>query len=294
MRHERRDAGDVIAVDPRTETERAGGSGIGLRVRHYREFLERGYDLPWAEAVTENFLGRGGRPRAVLERVRRDAPLILHGVSLSIGGTDPLRRDYLGALRALAGEIEAAWVSDHLCFGGFGGHYAHDLWPLPYTEEALANVSARVSQVQDALGRRILLENVSSYVAYRSSTLSEWEFLAAVAERADCLILLDLNNVYVSAKNHGFSCDEYLGGLPPGRVAQFHLAGHRDCGEFLLDDHGSAVPDCVWDLYRRALARFGPVPAIVEWDDAVPVLQRLRFEALIAEGIEREFRSASA
>jgi len=265
-----------------------------LRVRHYREFLERGYDLPWAEAITENFLGRGGRPRAVLERVRRDAPLILHGVSLSIGGTDPLRRDYLAAVRALAGEIDAAWVSDHLCFGGFGGHFAHDLWPLPFTEEALEHVCVRVTAVQEALGRRILLENVSSYVTYRASALREWEFLGAVAERADCLILLDLNNVYISAKNHGFSCDDYLSGLPAGRVAQFHLAGHRDCGDFLLDDHGSAVPDCVWELYRRALARFGSLPAIVEWDDAVPELPRLRFEALVASGIERECAGSRA
>jgi uncharacterized protein len=275
-------------VDPLVRAECARKSGIGLRVRHYRELLEGAQELGWAEAITENFLGRGGRPRAVLERVRRDSPVILHGVSLSIGATDPLRAGYLEALRDLADQIQPAWVSDHLCFGGFGGHYAHDLLPLPYTEEALENVASRVAVVQEVLGRRILLENVSSYVEYRASVMTEWEFLAEVAERSDCLILLDVNNVWVSAKNHGFSPDHYLAGLPPTRVAQFHLAGHRDCGDFLLDDHGSAVPECVWELYRKALRRFGPLPAIVEWDDAVPELDRLLAEAETAERIQGE------
>jgi uncharacterized protein (UPF0276 family) len=279
-------------VESLVVAERARRCGIGLRVRHYRELLEGARELGWAEAITENFLGRGGRPRAVLERVRRDTPVILHGVSLSIGGTEPLHRGYLEALRELADRIEPALLSDHLCFGTFGGHYAHDLWPLPYTEEALEHVARRVAIAQEALGRRILLENVSSYVEYRTSVMPEWEFLSAVAERADCLILLDVNNVWVSARNHGFSPDDYLAGLPRARVAQFHLAGHADCGAFLLDNHGSQVPECVWGLYRKAVRRFGPLPAIVEWDDAVPELDRLLREAETAERIQREVLAA--
>ena len=218
----------------------------------------RGVDF--VEAVTENFLGRGGRPRAVLERVRRDVPVALHGVSLSIGGVSPLNRDYLHALRALCDEISPAVVSDHLCFGTWGRHYGHDLWPLPYTDEALAHVVARVATVQDVLGRRLALENVSSYVTFADSQLSEWEFLSQVARRADCDLLLDINNVYVSAYNHGFTAERYIDAIPIDRVAQFHLAGHRDEGAYLLDDHGSVVPPPVWALHRRAVSRFGADP----------------------------------
>lgn len=253
--------------------------GFGLRAKHYPELLVRGTTADFAEATSENFLGRGGRARAVLERVRAEKPVALHGVSLSIGGTDPLNQDYVRDLAALARELEALTVSDHLCFGTFGGHYGHDLWPLPYTEEALAHVVERVRAVQDALGRRLLLENVSSYVEYRASTLSEWEFLSEVAERADCGILLDVNNVFVSAQNLGFSAQAYLDGIPSARVEQMHLAGHSDGGGFLLDDHGSTVSDAVWDLYRAALARFGKVPTIIEWDERVPTLAELETEA---------------
>lgn len=255
------------------------GHGFGLRVPHYAALIEhgvRGVDL--VEAVTENFLGRGGRPRAVLERVRRDVPVALHGVSLSIGGTSPLNERYLDDLRALCAEVEPAIVSDHLCFGTVGRHYGHDLWPLPYTEEAVAHVAARVARVQDRLGRRLALENVSSYARFADSQLTEWDFLDAVTGRADCDILLDLNNVYVSARNLGFSAEDYVDGVPHKRVAQFHLAGHSDLGSHLLDDHGSAVPPAVWALHRRAVHRFGPTPTIVEWDENVPTLDRLAAE----------------
>jgi uncharacterized protein (UPF0276 family) len=253
--------------------------GFGLRAQHYQAILSRGLRADIAEATSENFLGRGGRALSVLERVRADVPVALHGVSLSIGGMDALRDGYLTELAALARRISAFSVSDHLCFGTFGGHYAHDLWPLPYTEEALEHVVERVRRVQDSLGRRILLENVSSYVAYRASTLSEWEFLAAVVERADAGILLDVNNVFVSAQNHGFSAEAYLRGLPAERVQQIHLAGHSAQRGFLLDDHGSHVSEPVWQLYEQAIALFGAVPTIIEWDERVPELAELEAEA---------------
>jgi uncharacterized protein (UPF0276 family) len=257
---------------------RAPKVGFGLRVQHYETILQRGMRADFAEVTSENFLGRGGRAFSVLERVRADVPVALHGVSLSIGGMDPLREEYLSQLSALATRISALSVSDHLCFGTFGGHYAHDLWPLPYTEEALTHVATRVQRVQDKLGRQLLLENVSSYVAYRASTLSEWEFLAEVVKRADAGILLDVNNVYVSAENHGFSALAYLRGLPRERVQQIHLAGHADHGSYLLDDHGCRVSEAVWQLYEQAVALFGPVPTIVEWDERVPELAELEAE----------------
>ncbi len=265
--------------------------GFGLRAIHYQALLERGIRADFAEATSENFLGRGGRAFAVLERVRAQIPVALHGVSLSIGGVDPLNASYLGELAALAERIAAMSVSDHLCFGTFGGHYGHDLWPLPYTEEALEHVIARVAQVQDTLGRQILLENVSSYVEYRASALKEWEFLAAVAKRAGAGILLDVNNVFVSAANLGFSAEEYLAGIPIEAVQQIHLAGHSEGGGFLLDDHGSAVADDVWRLYERALSRFGPVPTIIEWDERVPALSELEGEAERARAVAESWLS---
>jgi hypothetical protein len=236
--------------------------------------------------ISENFMIRGGRPLAVLEQVRRDAPIVLHGVSLSLGATDPLNETYLQDLRALADRFAPAWVSDHLCWGSFRGRYAHDLLPLPYTEEALDHVVGRVRQVQDRLGRRILIENVSSYVHYTHSTMSEAEFLVAVAEGADCGILLDVNNIYVSAVNHGFSPLEYLAAVPVDRVGQFHLAGHTNCGTHLLDTHDDHVSPAVWDLYREAVRRFGRVSTLVEWDDHIPSFAELLAESAQARAHE--------
>jgi len=230
----------------------------------------------------------------VLEKVRRDLPVVLHGVSLSIGATEPLDERYLASLRRLVDRIEPALVTDHLCWGRHGGRYVHDLWPLPYTEEALAHVVGRLGPVQELLGRRIALENVSSYVAYRDSTMTEWEFLAAVAERADCGILLDVNNVHVSAHNHGFDPHAYLAGLPADRVVQIHLAGHEDLGAYLLDSHDAAVPEPVWALYREAVARFGQVPTLVEWDDRIPELEVLVGESRKAAAIEAAVLGRSA
>jgi len=261
--------------------------GFGLRVPHYDSILSHGLVADFAEVVSENFLGRGGRAFSVLERVRSDMPVALHGVSLSIGGTDPLRDTYLTELSELATRIEAFSVSDHLCFGTFGGHYAHDLWPLPYTEEAISHVVERVQKVQDRLGRRLLLENVSSYVEYRASTLEEWQFLSEVVTRADAGILLDLNNVYVSAENHGFSALSYLRALPRDRVQQIHLAGHSDAGGYLFDDHGSAVSAVVWQLYQESIELFGALPTIVEWDERLPELSVLEAEADHARALSK-------
>ncbi len=270
------------------------GHGVGLRPRHFARWLSERPLVDWVEATSENYLGLGGRPYAVLEKVRRDLPVVLHGVSLSIGTTEPLDESYLASLRRLVDRIEPALVTDHLCWGRHGGRYVHDLWPLPYTDEALAHVVDRVGRVQDLLGRRIALENVSSYVAYRDSTMAEWEFLAAVAERADCGILLDVNNVHVSAHNHGFDPHAYLAGLPGDRVVQLHLAGHEDKGAYLLDSHNEAVPPPVWDLYREAVELFSHVPTLVEWDDRIPELEVLVGESRRAADIEAEVLGRSA
>jgi uncharacterized protein (UPF0276 family) len=240
----------------------------------------------WFEVISENFLMPGGRPLAVLEQVRAESPIVLHGVSLSIGSTDPLNEPYLDELAALAARFEPAWLSDHLCWGSVGRRYAHDLLPLPYTEEALAQVVGRVERVQERLGRRILLENVSSYVAFAHSAMPEWEFLATIAERADCGILLDVNNVYVSSVNHGFDPSAYLAGIPVGRVGQIHLAGHSDHGTHLLDTHDAPVCDAVWDLYRTAVRRFGRVSTLVEWDDQLPPVEDVLAEAERARAAE--------
>ncbi len=264
------------------------GFGLGLRPRHYPEILGVWPAVDWFEVITENFLVRGGRPRRVLEAVRSHYPVVLHGVSLSIGSTDPLDFDYLRQVRELVRWVEPAWVSDHLCWSSVDGVYLHDLLPLPYTEESLRHVCQRVAQVQDFLGRQIALENVSSYVAFAHSTMSEWEFLRAVAEEADCKILLDVNNVYVSAYNHGFDPYPYLDAIPRERVLQLHLAGFSDRGTFLHDTHDHNVAAPVWELYRAAVARLGPVSVSLERDDRIPPLAELLLEVEQARALAQE------
>jgi hypothetical protein len=254
------------------------GFGLGLRHQHYQEIVEAPGRVDWFEALSENYMVPGGRPLHWLDRLRRDYPMVLHGVSLSIGAVDPLDLDYLAALKALARRVEPSWISDHLCFTGHAGVNLHDLLPLPYTEEALAHVAERIGRVQDALGRRILIENVSSYVQYAESQLTEWDFLVAVAERADCELLLDVNNIYVSAFNHEFDPRTYLAAIPPGRVRQIHLAGHLNCGTHIIDTHDHAVIDNVWDLYAAAIGRFGMVPTMIERDDNIPPYAELLAE----------------
>jgi len=264
------------------------GFGVGLRADHYDDILSGPRRIDWFEAISENYIDSGGRPLHVLERVRRDYPVALHGVALSIGSADPLNRQYLCNLRTLVQRIEPVLVTDHLCWTGVEGRGLYDLLPLPYTEEALAHVVRRVRQVQDWLGRRILLENPSTYIQFRHSVFTEWDFLAAVAEAADCGILLDVNNVYVSAYNHGFDPVRYLDAIPPARVGQMHLAGFTDMGTYLFDTHNTPVSEPVWRLYAYAIERFGMVSTLVEWDADIPGFERVCAEAEHARSIAEE------
>jgi uncharacterized protein (UPF0276 family) len=270
------------------------GFGLGLRTPHYEAMLNEPHDIDWLEVITENYLVPGGKPLDYLERIRERFPLVMHGVSLSIGSTDPLDCKYLADVRALAARIEPHWISDHLCWTGIEGRNLHDLLPLPYTEEALAAVVARVGQVQEALGRQILLENVSSYLTYQASEMSEWEFLREVAQRADCAILLDINNIYVSSVNHGFDPLAYLHAIPKSRVRQFHLAGHSDLGGHLIDTHDHPIVEPVWNLYGAAVAHFGTVPTMIERDDNIPELGELVAELDIARELSRHHARQAA
>ncbi len=263
------------------------GFGVGLRRPHYGEILETRPAMDWFEAIAENFMVAGGRPLEVIDGVREHYPVVMHGVSLSIGSTDPLNRVYLRDLAALARRLEPAWISDHLCWTGVGGRNLHDLLPLPHTEEAIHHVARRIREVQDLLGRRILIENISSYLTYADSRLTEWEFLTAVADEADCAILLDINNIYVNAFNHRFDAHRYIDAVPAQRVAQFHLAGHADHGSYLLDTHDHPVRPEVWELYEYAVGRLGAVSTLIEWDDDIP-----EFAVLAATAGEARERAA--
>jgi uncharacterized protein (UPF0276 family) len=270
------------------------GFGLGLRTDHYEAILETRPRVDWFEALTENYLVPGGKPLYYLDRIRADYPIVLHGVSLSIGSTDALDRDYLLALKQLAQRVDPAWISDHLCWTGVAGKNLHDLFPIPYTEEAVEHVASRVREVQDFLGRQILLENVSSYVAFRGSEMSEWDFLAEIARRADCHVLLDVNNIYVSAFNHGFDALEFLNGIPVGRVRQIHLAGHSNCGAHIIDTHDADIVDPVWELYSAAVRRFGNVATMIERDDHIPPLPDLVTELDRAREIAARASQAEA
>ena len=268
------------------------GCGVGLRSKHYPVITSEWPEMEWFEATTENYMDSGGRPFHILEQVRARYPVALHGVSLSIGSTDPLHPIYLEHLKALVERIDPFIVSDHLCWAGVGGKNLHDLLPLPFTEEAIEHIARRVQQVQELLGRRILLENVSSYVTYRHSTLPEWEFLREVAVRSGCGILLDINNIYVNAYNHQFDAREYLRNIPSQFVGQFHLAGHTDMGDFLFDTHSKPVIDPVWELYREALGQYGQVNTLIEWDEDIPEWAELSKEAAHARAIYGKYLNA--
>ena len=270
------------------------GFGLGLRVEHYQTILDTRPSIDWFEILSENYLVPGGKPLHYLDRIRADYPVVMHGVSLSIGSSDPLDLDYLKQLKLLADRVAPVWLSDHLCWTGLNGTNLHDLMPLPYTEEAIEHVAARVRQVQDFLGRRILLENVSSYVTYTQSEMSEWEFVRAILERADCLMLLDVNNIYVSSYNHGFDARTYLGAIPVERVQQFHLAGHTNHGNYIVDTHDHPVIDPVWDLYAHAVRRFGHVSTMIERDDNIPPLHELLAELDQARAIAATVASEAA
>jgi uncharacterized protein (UPF0276 family) len=269
------------------------GCGIGLRREHYGYVLENSPAVDWFEVISENFMVAGGRPLYVLDRVRERYPIVLHGVSLSIGSKDPLNFEYLRGLKKLAERARPAWVSDHLCWTGIGGRNAHDLLPLPYTEETIDHVASRIRTVQDFLERPILLENVSSYLSYQDSVFTEWDCLAEVARRADCCLLLDVNNVYVSAFNHRFDALEYLDAMPIERVVQFHLAGHTNKESHLLDTHDHPIVDGVWSLYAHAVRRFGSLSTSIERDERIPELPEVAAEAERARRIQLEIDAES-
>jgi len=267
------------------------GFGLGLRTDHYQTILDEHPDVDWFEIISENYMVPGGKPLHFLDKVRADYPMVMHGESLSIGSTDPLDRRYLSQLKNLAERVQPQWISDHLCWTGVRGQNMHDLLPLPYTEEAVQHVVDRVQQVQEFLGRRLMLENLSSYVTYHQSEMTEWEFITQISEQADCLILLDVNNVYVSSINHSFEPLDYIRGVPQERVWQIHIAGHttNESGAIMIDTHDMPVRDEVWDVYADTLREIGPVSTMIERDDNIPplaeLLDELGMARKVAEGV---------
>ena len=254
------------------------GVGVGLRVPHYEHISSKLPALDFFEIISENFMVEGGKPRYHLARVLESYRVVQHGVSLGIAGPEPLDREYLKRLKQLLAEVKSPWVSDHFCWSGAGGAHLHDLLPIPYTKQAVDRVVERARQVQDFLEVRFALENTSSYLTFESSTLSEWEFISEIAERADIGLLFDVNNVYVSAYNHGFDPFEFVKKVPHERIVQIHLAGHTNFGTHIIDTHRGAVSDPVWELYRRTLELSGPVSTLIEWDEEIPA-----FDVLLAE-----------
>ena len=270
------------------------GFGLGLRTDHYREILDIRPRVDWFEILTENYLVDGGKPLDFLYRIRECYPMVMHGVSMSVGGVDPIDWDYVERVKRLAERLDVPWFSDHLCWTGVDRTNLHDLMPLPYNDESVRHVARRIAAVQDFVGRRMLIENLSSYVTFRESAMSEWEFLSAIAAEADCGILLDVNNVYVSAFNHEFDPDDYLNAIDPSRVWQFHLAGHRNLGDCIVDTHDHPVIDPVWALYAKAVARFGRVSTMIERDDDIPPLKEVLRELQRARDIAAPILAGSA
>ncbi len=266
-------------------TQPSPGFGLGLRTVHYPDFLATPQRVDWLEIISDNYLVPGGKPMRMLDGIRKHYPMAMHGVALSIGSVDGPSPSYLNQLKQLVDRVEPLWVSDHLCWTGVHGRQLHDLMPLPYTDEALDLVVRHVQQVQEVLGRRLVLENVSSYVSFAQSHMTEWDFVRAVCERADCLLLLDVNNIYVSSVNHGFDAQAYLDAMPAHRIQQIHLAGHTHNGDHIIDTHDHPVADPVWDLYAHACKRFGQVATMIERDDHIPPLAELLDELDVARAI---------
>lgn len=261
------------------------GFGVGLRPKHYREILSTQPAVDWFEIVSEDYLVEGGNPLFFLDKVRENYPVVMHGVSLSIASCDELNQDYLKQLKQLANRIQPSWISDHLCWTGVNQINAHDLLPVPYTEEALDHIVKRIDVVQNFLGQAILLENVSTYVTFKNSEISEWEFLTEVAKRSGCYILLDINNIYVSAFNHGFDPKTYINFIPVEKVKQFHLAGHTNYENYIIDTHDHDIVEAVWQLYEYALRRFPRASVLIERDDHIPPLEELLQESKKAKSI---------
>jgi len=258
------------------------GLGVGLRTQHFTDALASEGEVDWFEIVSENFMDTGGRPLHILDALSERYPIVMHGVAMSIGGTDPLDFDYLSRLKALADRINARWLGDHVCWTGVAGHNGHDLYPMPYNEESLAHIVERIRTVQDFLERPLVLENPSTYLAFASSTMAEEDFIAAMAEEADCALLLDVNNVYVTCRNHGLDAQRYLDAIPYDRVVQIHLAGHTDNGDHCIDTHDDHVCDAVWALYAQVMEQAGSKATLLEWDDHIPAWTELIAELRLA------------
>ncbi len=264
-------------------------AGIGLRAPHHAQILEQRPPIAWLEAHSENYFAAGGLQPRILEQLRKDYPLALHGVGLSLGSADPLDLEHIAALKRLIERVEPAIVSEHLCWGAIGGRHLNDLLPMPYEIGALRHIVSRIAEFQERIGRQVLIENVSSYLRFTGETHAEWEFLVEVSRAADCLLLVDVNNIFVNARNHGFEPRDYLDAIPAERVGEIHLAGHTlktiDTRELRIDTHSSPVCEEVWALYAHALQRFGPVPTLIEWDAELPELSRLLAEAEHADAL---------
>lgn len=263
------------------------GCGIGLRLDHFDAIDKTRPDVPWFEVLSDNYLIEGTTQRDYLRQFRNDYPVTFHGVGLSLGSTDPLNQDYLRRLKTLKNEIQPAWISDHLCWTSAHGVVTHDLIPLPYTQSVIKHIVERILQVQDYLGERLVIENVSSYLQFKASEMSEWEFINEVTRQSDCKLLLDVNNIYVSAQNHHFDAKEYLLAMPKERVAEIHLAGYEDKGTHLLDTHSRPVTPPVWSLFERAIEHVGDVPVLIEWDNDIPSLERVIEESHTASQIQQ-------
>ncbi|PIZ03607.1 MAG: hypothetical protein COY58_08535 [Gammaproteobacteria bacterium CG_4_10_14_0_8_um_filter_38_16] len=264
------------------------GFGLGLRVDHYETVLNEKPFVDWFEIITENYLVPGGKPLFYLDKIREIYPMVMHGVSLSIGSSDPLDLNYLSEVKKLAKRVQPKLISDHLCFTGVNHKNTHDLLPLPYTEEMIEHVVSRIKQVQDFLGRQILIENASSYITYQQSEMTEWEFISEICKRADCHILFDVNNVYVSSVNHEFNPLDYIRAMPTDRIYQIHLAGHTDMGDYIIDTHDHDITDPVWKLYRETIMQHGMISTMIERDDNIPPLNALIKELNVARKIAAE------
>lgn len=266
------------------------GFGLGLRSDHYQEVLEqKPVDIDWFEIISENYMIDGGKPLYFLDKIRQDYPIVMHGVSMSVGSTDPLNYDYLKQLKALIERVEPMWFSDHLCWTGVDHKNMHDLLPMPYTEASVNHFADRIARVQDYMGRQMLIENLSSYITYTSDAMTEWEFLTAVVEKADCYILLDVNNIYVSSYNHHFDPMQYLKGVPAERVWQHHLAGHQNTGNLIIDTHDEPIIDPVWELYEKTAQLLGPVSTMIERDANIPPLAEVIAELNQARAIAQPY-----
>ena len=270
-------------------TNRFLGFGLGLRAPHFEQIIAEKPAVDWFEIISENYFVAGGKPWHYLNKIRADYPIVMHGVSMSIGSIDPINKDYLNQLKNTIARVEPQWVSDHLCFTQVGGINSHDLLPMPYTSEALDHLANKISQVQDYLGREMIFENVSSYLTYNDSQMSEWEFLAQLHKQTGCKFLMDVNNVYVSARNHDFNAMDYLSAIPSTAIAQIHLAGHQDFGTHVIDTHDEDVPDAVWDLYAQYAKTLNPVSTMIERDDNIGSLDDLITELEHAKALVKPF-----